>query len=299
MKKIFILIIILIITGCNNYNDIKNLAIINEIAIDYDKEFKVYTKVLSSNQENDNKIYEEKCNTLNECFNNINNKLSKKLYLTHLDLLILTTSLKQNQYQEIINYFMKEQSSRNNFNVITVDKINKNILDINSKDIINMIDLSTVVKSVKFEDIIKDILNFNTSYIPYIDTSNNELLGNYQIYEEEILLSKEESIALNFITNSINKISLLIDKNIYNLEDCNTNIYPKNNYINIKITCNYKGEKDETIINNYIEKIIKDFINNSNQNYLNYIKEKYNIKDKLKINIKVNISKYNTGDIFE
>ena len=87
MKKIILFLIIIILTGCTYYEDINNLAIIEEIAIDYDNSYKLYTKVLSNNKEKDDKIYLEECNKLNECFNNLNTKLTKKLYLTHLDLL--------------------------------------------------------------------------------------------------------------------------------------------------------------------------------------------------------------------
>lgn len=304
MKKLF-LIFILILTGCNNYNDIKNLAIINEIAIDYNKQYIIQIKVLSNDQENKDQIYKETCISINECFNNLNNKLSKKIYLTHLELLIISDSINQNQFKEIINFFLQEQSSRNNFAIIGINNINNNILRVNSKDIINMLDLSInsngIVKKINFEEIIKDILNFNLSYIPYIDSSKKEIIGYLQIYDNTKKLSKEESIALNFIFNNTKSITLLINNKTYKIENCNTTITPKGN-LNINISCNYQGiKKEKEIIENYINNIIKLFIINNKNNYFNYLKEKYNInKDKeIIINTKISLIKTNTGDSFE
>ena len=39
MKKIFILIIILFLTGCTKYNDLNELAIIKSIGISHDKDY--------------------------------------------------------------------------------------------------------------------------------------------------------------------------------------------------------------------------------------------------------------------
>ena len=302
MKKIIILIVLLLLTGCNNYNDIKYLAVINEIGIDYDKNYIVYIKVLSNNQKEQDKVYKEICKSLNECFDNINNKLSKKLYLTHLDLLVLTKNLKKENYDEIISLFMKNEQSRNNFITIGVDNINESFFKIDSKDIINMLNLSInsngIVKPVNFENVIKDILNYNLSYIPFID---NEIIGYIEIYENIKLLTKEESISINFIKSNIKSITITTDKS-YKLEDCNTTLIPKNDIINIKVSCNYKGTKEEKdSLKEYIERIINEFISNNDQNYLVYIKEKYNIKNELKVNVKVDLSliKIDTGDYFE
>lgn len=305
MKKIIILIVLLMLTGCNNYNDIKNLAIINEIGIDYDKEYIVYIKVLSSNQKEEDKIYKENCLSIDKCFDKISNKLTKKLYLTHLDLLVLTKNLEYKNYNEIISFFMKNQQSRNNFLTIGVNIINDSFLKIYSKDIINMLILSInsngIAKPINFEKIIKDILNYKLSYIPYIDTTKNELVGYLQIYKDIKVLTKEEAIAINLITNSIKSLTITTNKS-YKLENCNTSLTPEKEMINIKISCNYQGTKEEKItLNNYLNKIINEFINKNNQSYLTYIKDKYNIKKKLKTNIIINLSliETNSGDYFE
>jgi len=302
MKKIILFLIIILLTGCTYYEDINNLAIIEEIAIDYNNDYKIYTKVLSNNQEDDYKIYIEECNILTECFNNLNNKLTKKLYLTHLDLLILSDNLKEKNYNDIMNYFLSELSSRNTFSTIITDKIDNELINTKSKEIKNLLDLSIksigVVRNVTFDNIVKDILNYKIAYIPFI--ANNEIQGYKTIYDEDKLLSENESIIVNFMLNEINNVTLLINNKSKKLENCETLYNNKENKLLIKLSCNYQGEEKEEIIN-YLSNSFNDFFKNNSLNYLYYLKEKYDIKGKLEIiyDININLIKIESGDYFE
>lgn len=302
MKKIILLLIVLLTTSCTN-NDINNLAIINEIAIDYNGIYKVYMKVLESDEKYE--IYKEEGTTIDECFSNLNNKINKKIYLTHLEVLALSNTLSEKNYSEIFNFFMKQESSRNSFDTIIVDKIDKNLFDFETKDIENLLRLSItttgLVNQKTLDEIIKDILNFNISYIPYIDLTTKEVKGYKSIYEVNKLMTKEESIAINFIFNKIDSIALLIDNKNYKLENCNTINDVKDNTIKINISCNMEGEeKNKEIVKDYLEEITNDYINNNNKNYFNYLGNKYNVKNyKIKPSIKIELIKTDTGDYFE
>lgn len=302
MKKIILLLIVLLTTSCTN-NDINNLAIINEIAIDYNGIYKVYMKVLESDEKYE--IYKEEGTTIDECFSNLNNKINKKIYLTHLEVLALSNTLSEKNYSEIFNFFMKQESSRNSFDTIIVDKIDKNLFDFETKDIENLLRLSItttgLVNQKTLDEIIKDILNFNISYIPYIDLTTKEVKGYKSIYEVNKLMTKEESIAINFIFNKIDSIALLIDNKNYKLENCNTINDVKDNTIKINISCNMEGEeKNKEIVKDYLEEITNDYINNNNKNYFNYLGNKFNVKNyKIKPSIKIELIKTDTGDYFE
>lgn len=302
MKKIILLLIVLLTTSCTN-NDINNLAIINEIAIDYNGIYKVYMKVLESDEKYE--IYKEEGTTIDECFSNLNNKINKKIYLTHLEVLALSNTLSEKNYSEIFNFFMNQESSRNSFDTIIVDKIDKELFNFDTKDIENLIDLSItttgLVNQKTLDEIIKDILNFNISYIPYIDLTTKEVKGYKSIYEVNKLMTKEESIAINFIFNKIDSITLLIDNKNYKLENCNTINDVKDNTIKINISCNIQGEeKNKEIVKDYLEEITNDYINNNNKNYFNYLGNKFNVKNyKIKPSIKIELIKTDTGDYFE
>lgn len=306
MKKIFLIISVLFLTGCSYYyNDINNLAIINEIAIDHEDNYKVYIKVLSNNQENENKIYFEEGKSLNECFTNLNNKLTKKLYLTHLDLLVLSNNIKKKEINEIIKFFFNESSSRNIFDTIIVNKITENFLKIDSTDINNLVDLSAKTNGIAikktFDNMIKDILNYNLSYITYIDSNLQEVKGIKEIYNSDTILSKEESIAINIILNNLTNFTTLINDNSYKLENLNTFIKVTKKEIKIDVNLTISGnEFEKKIVENYLKKLLNNFIKENNTNYFDYLKEKYNISNNVKfdLNIKINLINNSSGDYF-
>ncbi len=299
MKKFIILFLTLFLVGCKN-NDINNLAVINEIVIDYKSRYLVYAKVLDNNND---MIYSEYGDTLEECFSNLSSSLNKKTYLTHLETLFLTDSIKKNQYDEIVNYFLMQESSRNSFNTIIINQYNEKIFDFKSIELNNMLDVSInsngLVKYKHFDEIIKDILNYKLSYIPFFDIKEKRFIGYKSIYDENKLLSKDKSIALNFLFNNINNVTLLIDNNNYKLENCNTNIKKRNNYLYFNIKCEYDGN-DTNIVKDYLNNSINSFRDENKNNYFNFISYKYGIDDKSKIIINVDLAKIkrNSGDNF-
>ena len=80
MKKIFILFILLL-SGCSDYKELNNLAIVNTIGIDKkDNNYKLCIEVLNTDKENGkNKIYYSTGKTINEAINKVNNKSPKKV----------------------------------------------------------------------------------------------------------------------------------------------------------------------------------------------------------------------------
>lgn len=312
MKKLILLFIALLLCGCENYyNDIGNIAVVSMIAIDYkENNYTSYIKVLSSNKENEEMLYEENCSNLNECFDNLNTKLTKRLYLTHMDLLVLSNNLNKENYNHILNFFMEQKTSRNSFATIIVDKIDSTILNSDTSDINNMLELSQTTNIISskttLSDIIKDILNFQISYIPYIETKEKIAIKGYKtIYDENKILTKNESIALNIIKNKIENFTIIIDKELYKLEECNTINKIDNNSIKINLYCKYHGNnKNETNkIETYLYNIIKSFIENNNENYFYYLIYKYGKEHQTnidyKIEVQIDYTETTGGEIFE
>ena len=310
MKKIYLIILIIFLTGCTNYNDISNIAVVSSIGISVNgNNYNVYVKVLSSNQENEENIYTKTCTTIDECFNNLSTELMKRLYLTHMDLLILSNNLAKDNYNQIFNFFLNEKSSRGSFTTIIVEHIDNKILETNTTDIKNMLSLSLstngITTDITLTDIIKDILNCKISYVPFIETQNTINVKGYKtIYDENKILTNEESLAINIIKNNIKTFQITIDKNVYKLEQCYTINKVHNDNIEINFYCKYYGnnKSDKNNIENYLTKIITSFTQNNKNNYFEYLLYKYgrnnnNIKYNVNINIdyKPNIG----GEIFE
>ncbi len=311
MKKIYLIILVILLTGCTNYNDISNIAVVSSIGISVNgNNYNVYVKVLSSNQENEENIYIKTCTSLDECFNELSTELMKRLYLTHMDLLILSNNLAKKNYNEIFNFFLNEKSSRGSFTTIIVEHIDSKILQANTSDIKNILSLSLstngITSEVTLTDIIKDILNFNISYVPFIETQNEITVKGYKtIYDENKILTNEESLAINIIKNNIKTFQIIIDKNIYKLEQCYTTNKIHTKDIEINFYCKYYGnnEGDKENIENYLTKIIKAFTQNNKNNYFDYLLYKYKNFETNNMEYRVNVSidyKPNIGgDIFE
>ena len=117
MKKIFILLpLLFILTGCNSYIELNELGIINIISIEKNNnDYKLNATIIENIEKNGtpiSKIYESNGKTIFEAIDNLGNSLNKKIYLSHLDLLIINETIKTNELEEIINYFLNNNESR-------------------------------------------------------------------------------------------------------------------------------------------------------------------------------------------
>ena len=219
MKKIFFLIIIIFtLTGCNSYTELNNLSIVNTLGIDYQNNS--YNLILStierSNDKDNINTYSANKKVLNEAINDIYLTSNKKLYLSHIDLLILTPNTINNKLDEILDIFLKNNEYRNNFQVVIMNSndienfFNKKV---NSKEITSLIDNNSketgIVYKKELEEFLNDILIDNNSYLPTI-TFNNDIitLSGYTLITNKKIdkeLSTDESIILNLLNKKIKK----------------------------------------------------------------------------------------------
>lgn len=328
MKKIFLLIIILLLTGCSDYIELNNLAIVNTIGIDKkDDKYKICIEVLNTDKKNGkNKIYYSTGKTINEAINKVNNKSSKKIYGGHLDKIIVSKDVLEDKDIDIIDSFFRLTEVKDEFDFFISRESNS--CDI-VKALTNMKDSSNLQKNSKKNRSISSYSNIDTFISNYLKTGidpvisvlslNNDKVSidNIAIYNKKITyLDLEESLGYNFIRNQIDKISIPIKyKDKYSTIKINKNT-TKNNVIKtndkytveISITIDaYLTEynfdldlnKNETIkriekitekeINNYLDKAIKL---DSESNYLGFKKiiyEKYPKEKEFNYKIKKNI----------
>ena len=315
MKKIIILILILLLTGCTSYTELSDLSIVNAIGIDYKDNKFILTMNVINGELDDNKIekelitYQSSGTTLDECFHNIYLNSNKRLYLSHIDILILTDDAINNQFSNIIKNFLDNNEYRNNFNVVLLNEINLTKfmnLQILSEDIINILNTNmnesgiTVLKD--FETIIKELLIDRNTYLPSISYKDDKLIvdgytliKNYKIYDK---LTIKDSIILNFLNDKINK-TFINDTTVFNNK---TIVTSKNNNIYFKLitTINKTHNFKKNIIDD-INIFLKKYQNNNydilklvdivkKNDYQYYIKNKDLLK-KLSFNISIEIFK--------
>lgn len=314
MKKfILIFILLLFITGCVSYSDLNELGIIDMIVIDkINNEYVVSINMLlpTENDLENKKNYMSKNSSLNECINQLYLSTTKKISFSHLELLILTPNLEKNDYDEIINLFLNRVDSRNTFNTVIIDNTDK-ILNYKSKDINDLININNehegTVSIKQFDQIIKDILEFDISYIPKIKIEDEIIIEGYQsVYYQNKLLSQEESIGYNLITNKITKLLFTVDEIGFITEQALTNIKVNNNKITININTTYQITNNDSNTNNdneiekkykeEIKKYIMCYLNNNPHNYFYNLIKKHDYKyfknnpNNIKLNFDIKIS---------
>ena len=258
MKHIKLLILILLLvftTGCVSYSELNELGIVDMILIDKDNNQYVVSLNMLTPTEDDlksNKVYTTSDKSLDKCLTNLYLESNKKISFSHLELILFTTNLEKDDYDEVINLFFNRSDSRNTFStVITNPKTN--LENYRKDDINNLININHenegIVAIKQFDDVVKDILEIKNSYIPKIDDKDSiKIDGYYSIYNENKLLTKDESIGYNFITDNIIKNEFEVNDINFKINYSKTNLKINKNKITINITTTYQIMSNNTII---------------------------------------------------
>ena len=132
MKKkfcfvLFATIILTCFTGCYNYRELENLAIVTGLSIDKkDGEYIVGTLIANSKkQEASSKegqsqsiVYEGRGKSIMEAFYDIDLESPKQLYIGHLTVAIIDESIAKNEIEKISDILIRSPESRKNFYVL-------------------------------------------------------------------------------------------------------------------------------------------------------------------------------------
>lgn len=125
MKKIkyLLLITILLLTGCQNYKELNNIAITTAIAIDYlpeTNEYSIITQVVNTINKKDSSSSNEptflnfysKSSSLTEAIDKIVLESPRKLYTSQTQIIILSKEIINNHLDEILDYFTRNPEFR-------------------------------------------------------------------------------------------------------------------------------------------------------------------------------------------
>ncbi len=288
MKKIFIILIIITLTGCTSYIELNDLAIINSIGIQKDNNnYKISISLLDEinkdTLEPSLKLIEIYNSNLTQAFEELSFNLNKQIYLSHLNLLVIDDSIKNTEIKEIINYFLNNQDARENFLVIFSTKIKDILTNSKFQEINNLVKINNETTSkviyITMYDLIKDYYENKSFYLTNIDYNNNLFTKGIikfsnNNYKE---LNEDDGLFINYLLNNIETYSY-------------TYKCLENKYLNLKILkATSNNLKNNLIITNEIN-IIRNECNYSNkqinQNITNYLND--NLKRYTNKNIKIN-----------
>ncbi len=157
MKKIFLILIVLFLSGCN-YRELDKIAITVGCGLEkVDDGYKITVQIADTQKQGDSnsstspvrfKNYAYTDRTIHEAARGILTKLPKKAYTKHMQILVIDEKIANNGINEIIDFWFREVELRNDFYVfvskdstpIEVLGVLTQIYPINSVGIRNLIE---------------------------------------------------------------------------------------------------------------------------------------------------------------
>ena len=185
MRKILLVVIILItLTGCYNYRELNDLAIVSAISVSkVDEEYNVVVQVVKPKKEQDTSninqpnfiTFKSKGETLQEAFRLIVKESPKKIYGAQMQVLLLDESVAKDNLSDILDFFAREPEVRNEFYVL----VSKND---------NVLEVLTPLDNISSQNIMES-LEANNKYLGYANlVTFNDLLAYYQNERIQIAL---------------------------------------------------------------------------------------------------------------
>ena len=245
MKKILIILIILLLSGCYNYKELNKLAIVSSISIDKkDDKYLVGAQVMNIKTKDESEsskviVYEETGKTIEEALRKMSNKSNKMLYGGHLSKLVISEEVAKDGIIDIIDLFQRLPEIKDEFTItiskgisasnvikimtssesIPADYVKKTIENANVEGALTYNSKLDEFVSYYLKDYIDPVIsvievkNYNEKGTSldnnkYTDSKTKIVLDNIGITYKgklEKFLDKNETIGYNFLNDSVNK----------------------------------------------------------------------------------------------
>ena len=224
MKKIIPLLLCLLLTGCFNYNELNNLAVITTIGIDnnYDVSFLISTDTES------NAIVKGNGDDLSSSFLDAIKKLSKTAYFGHLKLILINSNVAKEGLSNIVDSLVRNYETIKKLKLVlvedttTYDILNTPITldNFSSNNIIDIISNSNKRLSnssdVLLSSFVYKMINYGyDNVLPVITIKDNNIeVKNIGVFSYDKLvgyLDLEESIIFNILMNKSNTFDIKLD----------------------------------------------------------------------------------------
>ena len=132
MKKIIIpLILILSLSGCKDYIEINDLAILTGIVIDYkDNMYEVTAQLIVNDKDSKIEVFKTSSSSINEAIAELSKLSNKEVFISHLKVLIVTDRIIKKDI-DFKDYFLRSSKSKMNFYIYVIDNdISDKILNV-------------------------------------------------------------------------------------------------------------------------------------------------------------------------
>lgn len=329
MRKFFIILILLLTSGCWNYQELNEYAIVTGMAVDIeDNKYKISFLIANGNK-NENEqtktsIITGHGDSIYDAIKDISLMSPKELYISHLSVVIISEELAQKGISNLIDFLLREPQSHQNFYLlITKDDNPDDVLSILSplaeypsqnitSNVSTSEELQAKVSDANFNLFISKF--FETGFEPIMNSiivvGNSDLgekpdsldkpkqdaytkLDTISLFKGDKLVAwsnKEESIGINMVLGEITNLYFTINyKDGYFVT--NSNDYKvKYNLTKDKIIINASAKGDIIEINCNID--IED------DKVIKDLEKKVEIKMKEHIESAIKLAKKYQTDIF-
>lgn len=162
----------LIFSGCWNYREVDELAIVSGIAVDkgYDDEITMTLEIVGFTNEKETRISSEvvtlKGKTIFDAARNGISVLGKKVYWSHLKVVIISEQVAREGVIKVVDWFNRDAETRSDANIL----ICKGCL---AKDVLRVPGKNNEIKSFRMQEIVDNERNLaKTPNIDILDFSN-------------------------------------------------------------------------------------------------------------------------------
>lgn len=232
MKKYGILLItlLLLVSGCYDYTELNDMAIVSGISIDYEQDsfhvaFEILNTINKDEDPNAPKVYLTEGNgtSISEAFADASLEIAKVPYLAHLKTLVIGETVAKNHTKEIIDFLIRDNHIRNIFYLV-VAKDTSAYAVVHNTDTNNPVAstaISELIDSALFTNNIAATLNYEKfvtniidprkdTYATSIEIENGILklgpLAIFKGYNMQTFLTEEESATFNVMNGESEEI---------------------------------------------------------------------------------------------
>lgn len=330
MKKLLIIPLILLLSGCYNYRELNELAITTGIAIDKEENYKVTIMIANSKKEGSDgsispqaTVYEGNGDTIYEAFKDTSLALSKQIYLSHIDVLVLSEEIAKNNLNDVIDFLFRYPQTRNNFQlVLAKDKKAGDILKITtpletfpSQNLAKNLEITDKLQgftyTVDFTEFVKTLTTEgvnpvlpSVTIIGDVESGNKnenieenkpqtylklDMLGIFKDNKFVTYADSDESKGINIINNKVYILGVIIDYNdkkvVTEITEMKTDFEVKNNKVIINIKTNGSIQEIDSNVNLDDNKVIDEIKNKDIEKIKEYVNKAIDLAQKNKTDI--------------
>ena len=301
MKKYILVLIIVVVlfNGFSNLREITDLAIVTIMGLDVDENgtYTATIEIIDGDKEDSSKTIVEFAtgNSIQEAIRNIIDKTQKRLYLAHLETLIVSEKIAKDGLDNIVDFFIRDNDGSNNFYLfISKDVEAREIINKASEEKISMLDLlkssekyrgngNTKTLSKIIQEEMKEGRDICVNSCGIVDKEINIAeMAYFRGWKMQGYMSEDESILYNILDNNVSSPIIKTgedeDMIIVEIVTSKTNIKLKDDKVLIEVEMNVNisevgknikldTKEDVKSVENRLENVLKDRINDFVSNY--------------------------------